>query len=173
MSEWSVLAGVVMRADMMVDGISFSRARVGGMDATHKLLALYRTLDRSDINVILLNGCVISYYNVIDLHHLAEVIGLPLICVTYKDSKGLEKSFRERFPEDWQLRVEVYRRNGLRTCMMLHTGYVIYVRFLGMSKEEAVRVLNKFTLHGAVSEPLRVARLLARSIMKKQVHQYG
>jgi len=37
-SEKSILAGVVMRADMMIDGFTFSRATVGGLDATDKIL---------------------------------------------------------------------------------------------------------------------------------------
>ena len=165
-SERSVLAGVVMRADMVLDGFSFSMAKVGGMDATQKIIELYEALERDDINLMLLNGCVISWYNVVDLHHLAEATALPLICVTYEESEGLEKYFEELFPQDWRSRVEVYHRNGARIPMKLRTGHLIYARFLGMSQEEAMGTLNKFTLHGAVSEPLRVARLLARVLMK-------
>ncbi len=165
-SESSVLAGVVMRGDMVVDGFSFSRARVGGMDATQKIMDMYQALERDDINLLLLNGCVISWYNVVDLHHLAETIGLPLICVTYEESEGLERYFEELFPEDWRSRVEVYHKNGARTSMKLQTGHIIYARFLGMNEEEALRVLNRFTLHGAVPEPLRIARLLARALMR-------
>ena len=165
-SKESVLAGVVMRADGAIDGFTFAKATVGGMDATDKVLAMYRSLRRDDINVILLNGCVISWYNVIDLYKIAENTGLPLICVTYNESTGLEKYFKELFPRDWERRVEVYRRNRSRTAIKLSTGYTVYVRFIGMEIEEAKGVLNKFTSHGAVPEPLRVARLLARSIIK-------
>ncbi|MEM1990487.1 MAG: DUF99 family protein, partial [Candidatus Bathyarchaeia archaeon] len=45
-------------------------------------------------------------------------------------------------------------------------GHEVYVRFYGMSLEEAKGILNKFTLHGAIPEPLRVARLLARGVRK-------
>lgn len=162
----SVLAGVVMRADMVVDGFAFCTVRVGGMDATQRIIEMHRALGRGDINVLLLNGCVISWYNVIDLHHLAEATGLPLICVTYEESEGLEGYFRENFPDDWQTRVEVYRRNGPRTPMKLRTGHVVYARSLGVTEDDALRVLNKFTRDGAVPEPLRVARLLARALMK-------
>ncbi len=166
-SKLSILAGVVLRADMIIDGFTFSELQVGGMDATDKIVKMYEALDRDDINILLLNGCVISWYNVIDLNHLADAFGLPLICVTYRDSKGLEKFFKENFPEDWHQRIEVYKRNGLRTPLTLHTGHTIYVRFLNINKEETSRLLNKFTLHGAVPEPLRIARLLSRSLMRR------
>jgi endonuclease V-like protein UPF0215 family len=168
-SELSILAGVVMRADMIIDGFTFSEVTVGGMDATQKIVEIYEALDRKDINILLLNGCVISWYNVVDLNCVVDEIGLPLICVTYGDSKGLEAFFKENFPEDWQWRTEVYRRNGPRTPLTLHTGHTIYARFLNISKEETSRLLNKFTFHGAVSEPLRIARLLSRSLMRSYV----
>ena len=155
-----------MRADMIVDGFTFSKVKVGGMDATQKIVEMYEVLDRHDINILLLNGCVISWYNVVDLNHLVDKIGLPLICVTYRDSKGLETFFKENFPEDWQRRIEVYKRNGPRTSLTLHTGHTVYARFLNITEEEASRLLNKLTFHGAVPEPLRIARLLARSLMR-------
>ena len=165
-SEKSILAGVVMRADMMIDGFTFSRATVGGLDATDKILEMYKSLNRDDINLLMLNGCVISWYNVIDLHRVSDETGLPLICVTYNESAGLERYFKEYFPDDWMTRVEIYRRNRERTAITLSTGHTVYIRFIGMSIEEAKGVLNKFTSHGSVPEPLRVARLLARALIK-------
>jgi len=165
-SDESILAGVVMRADGAIDGFTFAKATVGGMDATEKILEMYRNLRRDDICVLLLNGCVISWYNVIDLHKVAEETNLPLICVTYNKSKGLEKYFKELFPQDWERRVETYRRNKSRTAINLSTGHTVYIRFIGLKVEEAKGILNKFTSHGSIPEPLRVARLLARSIVK-------
>jgi len=165
-SKESILAGVVMRADMTIDGFTFSKATVGGMDATEKILEMYRSLKRDDITLLLLNGCVISWYNVIDLQRVAEETKLPLICVTYNESTGLEKYFRELFPEDWERRVEIYRKNKNRTAIKLSTGYTVYIRFIGMKIEEAKGILNKFTSHGSIPEPLRIARLLARSLVK-------
>jgi len=165
-SERSVLAGVVMRSDMVIDGFTFSTVEVGGMDATERIREMYRNLNREDINLLLLNGCVISWYNVIDLNRLTEETGLPMICVTYEESEGLEKYFEELFPDDKEERIRIYHNNGPRTLLKLHTGYDVYVRFLNMSVDEARGILEKFTSHGAIPEPLRVARLLARSIMK-------
>ena len=165
-SKESILAGVVMRADMKIDGFIFSRATVGGTDATEKILEMYKRLRRDDINLLLLNGCVISWYNVIDIHRVAEETGLPLICVTYNESAGLERYFRELFPEDWEQRVEVYQKNKGRVPVKLFTGHIVYIRYIGMKIEEAREVLNRFTFEGAIPEPLRISRLLARSIVK-------
>jgi len=165
-SRRSILAGVVMRTDRAIDGFVFSTATVGGMDATEKMIEMHKTLERDDINLLMLNGCVISWYNVVDLRRLAEETELPLICVTYEESEGLDKYFKELFPKDWETRVEIYHKNRERTALKLDTGYTVYVRFINMSLEEAKGILNKFTTHGAVPEPLRIARLLARSLVR-------
>ena len=158
-----------MRADMIIDGFTFSKVTVGGMDATEKIIEMYDFLDREDINVILLNGCVISWFNVINLSQVAGATKLPLICVTYNESEGLEVYFKKYFSQDWQKRTEIHRQNGSRTPLTLKTGHTVYTRFLNVNEKETLRLLNKLTLHGAVPEPLRIARLLARSLMRSRV----
>ena len=162
----SLLAGVVMRGDLIIDGAAFSTATVGGMDATDSVLSIIHQLNRPDINVVLLNGCVISWYNVIDLSRVYEESRRPLICVTYEPSRGLEEHFRRNFPADWQQRVAIYRRNGGRTPLQLRTGFTVYIRYFGLTYSDTQQILNRFTLHGRIPEPLRVAQLLARALIK-------
>ena len=146
-SKNSILAGVVMRADMIVDGFTFSKVKVGGIDATQKIITMYKTLRRDDINILLLNGCIISWYNVIDLYKIADVTGLPLISVTYRESKGLETYIKENFPDDGHHRIEVYHKNGPRKLFRLKTNHIIYTRFIKLKENEALALLNKFTLN--------------------------
>ena len=164
-SRKSILAGVVMRADLLLDGFSFSVATVGGLDATEAVVRLYERLGRKDVNILMLNGCVISWYNVIDLNEVHERTGKPLICVTYEPSPGLEKYFKVYFPDDWAERLAIYERNGPRTAIRLKTGHEVFIRAIGLDEEEAKKVLDKFTLHGSIPEPLRLARLLARAVL--------
>ncbi len=167
-SDNSQLAGVVMRGDLLIDGFGLETITVGGMDATDGVLRLYKSLERQDINLILLNGCIISWYNIIDLKAIYKALGIPLVCVTYEESEGLEKYFKEF--GDSEKRIEIYRRQGKRTPIKLHTGHEVLIRYHGMEDDkEAKMALDKFTLQGAVPEPLKVARLLARAIMKKNV----
>ncbi len=64
--EQSVICGVAMRKDLRIDGVGYGTVTVGGTDATDSILSLVRKLKRSDINLLLLGGCVISWYNIID-----------------------------------------------------------------------------------------------------------
>ena len=86
----STLAGVVMRKDLRIDGFSFGTVTVGGMDATDRILGMVRRLNRSDINLIMLSGCVIAWFNVLDPSRISLETGIPVICVSYEDSEGLE-----------------------------------------------------------------------------------
>lgn len=163
-SDKAVLAGVVMRGDMQIDGFEISEITLGGLDATDGVLEIFRGLGRRDINVILLNGCVISLFNIIDMEKVYAELALPIVCVTYEESEGLEKYFKEF--DDSEARLEIYRRLGERTPVKLHTGHRVLVRYIGIEMREVQLLLDKFTLQGAIPEPLRVARILARSIFE-------
>jgi endonuclease V-like protein UPF0215 family len=162
----AVLAGVVMRGDLQIDGFEIATITVGGLDGTDGVLEIFKKLDRTDINLVLLNGCVISMFNLIDIFDIYDKIKIPIICVTYEESEGLEKYFKEF--EDCEERMEIYRRLGSRTPVKLRTGHEVLVRCAGIEEERDVKaLLDRFTLQGAIPEPLKVARLLARSVYKR------
>jgi endonuclease V-like protein UPF0215 family len=137
------------------------------MDATDTLLGMINGLQRKDLNVILLSGCVIAWFNVIDPARIAEASGYPVICVTYEESDGLAEDISRHFPGD-TARQAAYARLGERTPVQLHTGQTIYIRAWGLSGEDAARFCNDFTLEGGIPEPLRVARLCARNFPDQQ-----
>lgn len=163
--DWSVLCGVVMRRDLHIDGFCFGKIRIGGMDATTEIIRMITFLNRQDINAILLNGCVIAWYNIIDAALIMEKTGLPVICVSYKDSEGLVGHIRHHFPGDEE-RVRLYKKLGDRFSVHLKTGFSIYTRGYGCNEQEVRQLLRIFTLHGKIPEPLRVARLCARAVMQ-------
>jgi endonuclease V-like protein UPF0215 family len=157
-----------MRTDLRIDGIALQRATVGGDDATEAVLQIYHDLNRSDINAILLSGAAISWFNIIDLQEVYERLNLPLICLTYEESSGLEEHLREHFVgQEAEKKLLRYWRLGGREMILLKTGYGVYIRTLGCTVQEARALLNKFTLEGRVPEPVRVARLAARAAMQE------
>jgi endonuclease V-like protein UPF0215 family len=161
----STLAGVVMRKDLVIDGAAFERVTVGGKDATTAVLAMVRELDRRDINCLMLSGCVIAWYNIINPDELHATTGIPVIVVTYEESEGLEEDIRYHFPGDAE-RLDAYRALGERFPVDLHNGYRIYLRASGMLNDDAARLCDAFALDGKIPEPLRVARIMARGVMR-------
>lgn len=168
--EKSTLAGVVMRRDGVVDGFGFGEVTVGGMDGTAAAVSLFHDLGREDITCILLSGCVIAWYNIIDPDAVSRATGLPVVVVTYEDSEGLEEDIAAHFPGDSE-RMEAYRRLGHRVPLRLGTGYTVYLRASGIETADARRVVDAFTRDGKVPEPLRVARLAARAAMQYRYRQ--
>lgn len=154
-----------MRRDLVVDGMAFGTATIGGDDATENIISMYRSLSRDDVNCIMLDGLVISMYNIIDGEVLSNNTGLPMIAVTFEDSPGLGKAIRHHFPESWEAKLAQYERLGSRERVTLKTGKHLYIRCWGLSEKHALSVLNAFTLQGAIPEPVKVAKLAARSAL--------
>ncbi len=172
--EKSVLAGVVMRSDFIIDGVVFDKITVGGMDATEGILHVFESLQRADINVMMLNGCVISWFNIIDIKEVYKKLNIPLVCVTYEESEGLKEHIARHFEADERdSRIEAYKRLGNRVLVRQHGNFDVLIRSLGMEKSEAAAVLKKFTTHGKVPEPLRVAKIVARAALRSKYRFSG
>ena len=161
--DHSFLAGVVMRKDLRIDGFVFGKVTVGGNDATDTVIGMAGDLGRKDINVILISGCVIAWYNILDPGRIADASGIPVICVTYEESDGLADDIRHHFPGD-EDRVQAYLRLGEREPVRLPGNQTAYLRAAGIGYPDAARLCRDFTLEGKIPEPLRVARLLARQV---------
>lgn len=163
----SVLGGVVMRSDLVVDGFCLGETKVGGDDATLSMAGMYRRLGRQDVNLIMLSGCIISHYNIVDVDSLSSRTGRPAICLTYRESAGIEEAIRAEFVEAGQ-KLALYRKLGERVRLVLRTGLPVYVRLASISVPDASRVIESFTLQGGLPEPVRVAKLLAHSVRASQ-----
>ncbi len=161
----SNLAGVVMRTDLHVDGFAFGKITVGGTDATNEILSMISGLDRKDINLIMLSGCVIAWYNIIEPLIINHTTGIPVICVSYEESEGLQEKIEHHFPGDTD-RINRYKALGERIEVPLPTGYSLFARGWGLTEKETIRACRLLTHHGKIPEPLRVARIAARSLMQ-------
>ncbi len=159
----SCLAGVVMRADLVVDGFVFGSATIGGDDATDAVVGMFYRLERNDINVIMLRGVIISFFNIVDLEKVYLSTGVPVIGLTFEESEGLEEHIKHHFPQNWQHKLQQYRKVGERKKVMLKTGSTLFIRAAGLNEKQATQILNRFTLQGAVPEPVRLAHLLAHT----------
>src|SRR6478609_10717312 len=167
-STCSTLAGIVMRRDRIIDGMVFGNVTIEGNDSTQNILSMYRSLKRNDINCIMLDGLIISMYNIIDGQELRDNTNVPVIAITFKDSEGLEGAIQHHFSKDSNLKLEQYRKLGQRDKILLKTGKLVFVRYWGLSSKEAFTIVNCFTLQGSIPEPIRIAKLVARASMRSK-----
>ena len=164
----SVLAGVVMRSDFVIDGVALGKTAVGGDDATASIVSLFRKLNRNDVNLIMVSGAILSLYNIIDVDLLSRRTNLPVLCLTYKETAGIEGSIRRHFPEGAEKKLAAYKKLGKRLGVRLDTGHRIFVRTAAIDADAAKAVCNSFTLQGSIPEPVRVAKLLARAAQPRR-----
>ena len=164
-SKKSILAGVVMRRDFVIDGFVFGKTTLEGDDATETILSMYKKLNRPDISYLLISGIIISMYNIIDLKKISQSLGLPVIGVTYHDSEGIEEAIRHHFPDSYESKLKEYHELENRDKITLHTSYDIYIRKEGCTLSEVKHLLDELTLQGSFPEPLRVAQLLAKTLL--------
>ena len=82
-SKKSILAGIVMRRDLVIDGFVFGNATISGDDATNEILQMYEKLGRPDVSYLLISGIIISMYNIIDIKKIHSALKIPIIGVTY------------------------------------------------------------------------------------------
>lgn len=151
-----------MRRDLVIDGMVLGTATMEGDDATEKILSMYRALARDDIVCLMTAGLVISMYNIIDGERLCSESGLPVIAVTFNKSSGLLEIIKNRFPNSSE-KMATYSRLGRREEILLRTGKTLFIRCWGITPRKATSILNSFTLQGSLPEPVRVAKLAARS----------
>jgi endonuclease V-like protein UPF0215 family len=160
--ETSTLAGAVVRASRVVDGVTFADCTVGGRDATTAVCRLWDRLDREDVRYVLLAGIAPAWYNLLDPATVADHTDRPVLAVTFEAGGDLREAIRSEFDgEAAAARLSTYESlpEPRETTV---GGERLFYRPVGVDDEEAEDVLAAFTPEGGRPEPLRVARLAAR-----------
>ncbi len=162
----SVISGIVMRKDLIIDGIKFGTVTIGGDDATSNIIKMIKDLKRNDINLILLDGLIISMYNIIDGEKILKETGIPVIALSFNDSIGISDSIKNFFPDNYKRKIDMYKRLGERKKIILKSGKHLFIRNWGISFSDAIFSINSFLIQGAIPEPIRIAKMVSRAYMR-------
>ena len=114
----------------------------------------------------MISGSVLSLYNILDIDSIFEELNVPVIALSFsKATSDLATNITARFPKEIALKkIALLEKLGKAQKFELKTGYRVFARIAGMSQNTSERLLDKFTLQGAIPEPIRVAKLLAKRI---------
>lgn len=162
----SILTGVVMRKDFVIDGVIFGKATIRGSDATQNIIAMFKNLHRNDIGFLLLDGMIISMFNIVDGEIIYSTLGIPVIVITFKNSQGIDDIIKKHFPDTYKIRLSIIKKLGKREPILLKTNKVLLIRTWGISLEDAVKLLNSFLIQGSVPEPIKLAKIISRAYLK-------
>jgi len=165
----SVMVGVVMRSDWVIDGAALGSATVGGLDASQSIIDLYNRLGRSDVHLVMIDGCIVSWYNVIDLDAIHESLGVPVMCLSFEDIKGDAATAISKLFQDAPMRLRLLHELGRPMIIPTPHG-TLWARSRGLSYGTIKVVIHRFQREGKKPEPIRVSKLLASALLRNGIH---
>ena len=165
------LVGVIYRGGKIFDGMLFTKVEIDGNDATQKIIeSILNSRHKPQLKIIMLDGITVAGFNIIDLKELNEKTGLVVIAINRKipDIKNVKNALKKfkNFKERWE---KVKNAGKIRKCKL--KGRFVYYQCKGISNEEAEEIIRLSSTRGFIPEPLRVAHLIARAIVKGE--SYG
>jgi len=148
-------------ADNRLEGILRGSVQRDGSDATDVLAELVVTSRYYEhLHAVMLQGISLAGFNVIDIHHLHELLKRPVlvVCRRQPDLDAIRNALLQHVEAGaakWQL-IE-------RAGTMELIGKV-YVQCAGLDRETAAALLKRFCFNSDIPEPLRTAHLIAAGI---------
>jgi endonuclease V-like protein UPF0215 family len=152
-------------ADLRLEGMLRGRVRRDGSNATRVLTELVGgSKFARQLQLVMLQGIALAGFNVIDLHSLHHSLGVPILVVTRRRPR-LEKvrqALIARVPSGerkWQL---------IERLSPVASVAGVYAQCVGLTLEEAERVIRRLAVHSRIPEPLRAAHLIAGALARGQ-----
>ena len=151
-------------AKSQLNGILIGAVQRDGTDAAKKLIALIsQSKFARSVQLIMLQGIALAGFNVVDIFELYAQLKLPVLVVCRKrpDMAAIRKAL---------LKMRGGRRKWalIEKLGPMEAAATVYVQRVGLTLEQAIEVVKKFTLTGNIPEPLRVAHLIAGAIINGQ-----
>lgn len=163
-----LLVGAVC-ARTRLDGVLSTRIRRDGANATDKMIAVVESSQFvGHLRAVLLQGIAVGGFNVVDVHRLHDVLGLPVLVVTRR-APNLARIRRALFSGGPHARgVPGARRKWqlLEQAGPMEALAGVFVQRIGLSRSEAGELLRVTTLHGALPEAIRLAHLIAGGVTR-------
>ncbi len=160
-TDKSVPVVAVLMRESVVEGVSISSIEVDGWDATERLLEIMQGKHGSQANVVFLNGVVLGGTNIVDVQKLFEETGKPIICVTRKPPH--QEEFLKALAKSDPRKAELAQLLGVPQLLETRRGR-LYTLVVGVSREEAKNLIERYQITGTVPEPLRLAHLIATAV---------
>ncbi len=167
----SIFCGVVYRSDGLLESVILDEATVGGDDATDTIIRMFRKLDRSDIHILMIDGCILSWYNILDLDRIYREVNIPVLSLIFENIEGdVEKAILKLFPEDRaRYKLELFRKLPDPVRIVLKTGDIIYARAFGIERSSRLLriIISRFLKDGKRPEPIRIAKHIAGAVLER------
>lgn len=146
---------------LCLQGVLSARVRRDGRNATKVIAGLVASSRfAGHTQAVLLQGIALAGFNVVDIHGLAEALGIPVLVVA------------RRAPDMAAIRAALLTRvrGGARKWALIERAGPmepvagVFVQRAGLTLAEAGALVERFAVNGRIPEPLRVAHLIAGGV---------
>ncbi len=154
------LIGVVF-AGSRLDGVLRGKVRRDGVNAARVMASMIASSKFVEhLQLIMLQGIAVAGFNVVDVFALHDATRLPVLVVSRKepDFEAIHDALLQRVrggARKWRI---IERLGPMEKALGIH------VQRVGLSSEEAERVVERWAINGFYPEPLRCAHLIASAM---------
>jgi uncharacterized protein len=158
--------GVVFRGGFWLDGVMHTKIAVDGFDATERIASMITGSSHyKQLRVVMLNGVTFAGFNVVDVKALYAATKLPVITVTREkpDFEDIRKALQNLPGSEERWAGILSAGEPVEVCTRSVEAKV-YMQTVGVSKEDAEKILRLTSTRSNIPEALRVAHLIASGI---------
>ncbi|MEM0156199.1 MAG: DUF99 family protein [Thermoplasmataceae archaeon] len=161
-----MIAGVLIRADSLVESVSIRPIEVDGLDSTETIIEIVNGDFKRNASIIMAYGVTFGGFNVADLFRIFNATGIPVISITRKrpDLEAIADAI-EKTQDNWRQKIDVMQRYSPEE-LYLPNRSVLFINRAGTEQRSAMVYIKKLTRTGNIPEPLRLANMIAKSIKK-------
>jgi hypothetical protein len=152
-----------MRLSGYIDGFLKRTIAVDGLDVTERLLEMMNSKYGRDIRIVMTQGITFGGFNVLDIRRFARCSGTAVIVISRKrpNIESMRAALEKHF-EDWEYRYSLLTAVPIEE---VNNGeHTLWIQRVGISYDDAIYVLRKSTVRGAIPEPVRIAHLVASAM---------
>lgn len=155
-------------AGLRLDGVLSGKVRRDGANATRVVAEIVRdSRFYPQIHAILLQGIAFAGFNVVDLHGLHALLGIPVVVVSRRkpDFAAIRRALLEHV-----------RGGGRKLRLIERAGKAepiagLYVQRAGIAPGDTEALIKRLAVHSTIPEPLRTAHLIAGGVMLGESRQ--
>ncbi|MDD1766473.1 MAG: DUF99 family protein [Candidatus Methanomethyliaceae archaeon] len=158
-----------LAAFLLTDGIQpksliIKRVEVDGLDATERLIETIEELNR-EVDVVISSSIPIAGFNLLDSKEVLKKFGIPSIFVLgERPDQGAVRAALKKHFIDWRKRIKIIEGIGEFHELPLEGEKAVLLECAGIKPAEAMRLVKRLTIFGRVPEPVRIARMVARTV---------
>ncbi|MFQ6618329.1 MAG: DUF99 family protein [Fidelibacterota bacterium] len=152
-------------ANLRFDGVIIGEIEKDGSDSAQKLAKLVaESKFAQHTQLVMLQGVTFAGFNVVDVFHLNGQLGLPVLVVSRNlpDMESIRKALTTRVPEGKKKWALIEKLGPMEPVAK------VFVQRVGLSAEQAASVIEHFTVHSQIPEPIRTAHLIAGALTNGQ-----